>query len=297
MPPVSATMAIRMRASERPGLLWALALRPFLGAATFSYSLSGRLAPGQRGGGHDMVSGIRAKTARARGARAVAPRAPGTWLLRVGLAVGLLRLFVRPSPRRRLGLGGSRRVVGRVLLAEVDGLVVGSGGSVVGGLVGLGEGGGVVRDDASSDFRSCSMPWTMRLYSSSLRTAPMEFFAKSSSTPGPASRRTVSSLTSLTVAYMPPIVRTPVPGCIWFAHVGGLLLLLLGRPGHQEHGPDEHDEREEGHETHGSELPSHDRDGERPDGWGYVRRRQGRHRRSLSESAVKEQRSAWHRGS
>ena len=45
MPPVSATMAIRMRASERPGLLWALAFRPFLGAATFSYSLSGRLAP------------------------------------------------------------------------------------------------------------------------------------------------------------------------------------------------------------------------------------------------------------
>ena len=34
-------------------------------------------------------------------------------------------------------------------------------------------------------------------------------------------------------------------------HIDGLLLLLLGRPGHQEHGPDEHDEREEGHETHG----------------------------------------------
>src|SRR4051812_26583439 len=49
MPPVSATMAIRMRASERPGLLWALALRPLLGAATFSYSLSGRPAPGRRG--------------------------------------------------------------------------------------------------------------------------------------------------------------------------------------------------------------------------------------------------------
>src|SRR5690606_29549570 len=53
-------------------------------------------------------------------------------------------------------------------------------------------------------------------------------------------------------------------------HLDGLLLLLLGRPGHQEHGPDEHNEREEGQETHGSELPSHDRDGERPDGWGYV---------------------------
>ncbi len=26
----------------------------------------------------------------------------------------------------------------------------------------------------------------------------------------------MSSLTSLTVAYMPPIVRTPEPGCIWF---------------------------------------------------------------------------------
>ena len=50
IPPVSATMAIRIRASERPGLLWALALRPFLGAATFSFSLSGRLAPDQRGG-------------------------------------------------------------------------------------------------------------------------------------------------------------------------------------------------------------------------------------------------------
>lgn len=55
-------MAIRMKASERPGLLWALALRPFFGAATFSYSLSGRRARGQRGGGHDMVSGFRAKT-------------------------------------------------------------------------------------------------------------------------------------------------------------------------------------------------------------------------------------------
>ncbi|QBJ89632.1 hypothetical protein D0Z67_04460 [Streptomyces seoulensis] len=41
IPPVIATMAIRMRTSERPGLLWALAPRPFLGAATFSYSLSG----------------------------------------------------------------------------------------------------------------------------------------------------------------------------------------------------------------------------------------------------------------
>ncbi|TWV31649.1 hypothetical protein FRZ03_34815 [Streptomyces misionensis] len=45
---MSATMAIRMRASERPGLLWALALRPFLGAATFSYSLSSRSASGRR---------------------------------------------------------------------------------------------------------------------------------------------------------------------------------------------------------------------------------------------------------
>src|SRR5690606_33555936 len=53
-------------------------------------------------------------------------------------------------------------------------------------------------------------------------------------------------------------------------HLDGLLLLLLGRPGHQEHGPDEHNEREEGQETHGSELPSHDRAGERPVGWGCV---------------------------
>lgn len=43
-------------------------------------------------------------------------------------------------------------------------------------------------------------------------------------------------------------------------HARGLLLLLLGRAGHQEHGPDEHDEREEGHETHGSVLPSRDRE-------------------------------------
>ncbi len=42
-------------------------------------------------------------------------------------------------------------------------------------------------------------------------------------------------------------------------HVHGLLLLLLGRPGHEEHGPDQHNEREEGQETHGSVLPSHDR--------------------------------------
>ncbi|EST21501.1 hypothetical protein M878_37100 [Streptomyces roseochromogenus subsp. oscitans DS 12.976] len=53
---MSATMAIRMRASERPGLLWALALRPLLGAATFSYSLSGRSAL-VGAVGHDMVSG------------------------------------------------------------------------------------------------------------------------------------------------------------------------------------------------------------------------------------------------
>ncbi|BBC97137.1 hypothetical protein SRO_5961 [Streptomyces rochei] len=57
IPPVSATMAIRIRASERPGLLWALALRPFLGAATFSYSLSGRSGARSTLGGHDMVSG------------------------------------------------------------------------------------------------------------------------------------------------------------------------------------------------------------------------------------------------
>ncbi|AVV47612.1 hypothetical protein C6376_21815 [Streptomyces sp. P3] len=61
---MSPTMAIRIRASVRPGLLWALALRPFLGAATFSYSLSGRLAPGQRGGGHDMVWDPLARCAR-----------------------------------------------------------------------------------------------------------------------------------------------------------------------------------------------------------------------------------------
>ncbi|CAM5354285.1 hypothetical protein SGRIM128S_04858 [Streptomyces griseomycini] len=47
IPPVSATMAIMIRASERPGLLWALAFCPFLIAATFSYSLSGRCAPAQ----------------------------------------------------------------------------------------------------------------------------------------------------------------------------------------------------------------------------------------------------------
>lgn len=50
IPPVSATMAIRIRASVRPGLLWALALRPLLGAATFSYSLSGRSRAGSAGG-------------------------------------------------------------------------------------------------------------------------------------------------------------------------------------------------------------------------------------------------------
>ncbi|MGW3866479.1 hypothetical protein ACWEDZ_34120, partial [Streptomyces sp. NPDC005047] len=45
---MSATMAIRIRASERPGLLGALAFFPFLGATTFAYSLSGRFAPGRR---------------------------------------------------------------------------------------------------------------------------------------------------------------------------------------------------------------------------------------------------------
>ncbi|MBJ6617451.1 hypothetical protein [Streptomyces sp. I4(2020)] len=54
---MSATMAIRIRASERHGLLVALAFRPFLSAATFSNSLSGRLVPGREAGGHDMVSG------------------------------------------------------------------------------------------------------------------------------------------------------------------------------------------------------------------------------------------------
>jgi hypothetical protein len=42
------------------------------------------------------------------------------------------------------------------------------------------------------------------------------------------------------------------------AHVGGRLLLLLGGAGHQEHGPDEHDEGEEGQDIHGG-IPSHDR--------------------------------------
>ena len=238
----------------------------------------------------------------ARGARADRAAASGVCLLRVGLAVGLLRLcFVG------LGLGG-------LVDLRVGGLVGGSStASFLPRSMGLSSeaseeasaaGSSVsVREEASSgttvpsDFRSCSTPWTMRLYSSSVRTAPIEFFAKSRSTPGAASRRTVSSLTSFTVAYMPPIVRTPEPGCMLVAHLRGRCCLLLGRPGHQEHGPDEHDEREEGHETHGSELPSFDRDGERPVGWGYVHRRQGRHRRSLSESALKEQRSAWHRGS
>ena len=55
----------------------------------------------------------------------------------------------------------------------------------------------------------------------------MEFFAKRSSTPGPASRRTVSSLTSLTVAYMPPIVRTPVPGCMSFRMCAAACCFLL----------------------------------------------------------------------
>src|SRR5919106_5351356 len=145
IPPVSATMAIRMRASERPGLLWALELRPLLGAATFSYSLSGRLAPDLRAGGHHMVSVSRASCARS-GAHGGRPARPGVRLLRAGVAVGLLRLFVRLGLGGR-GLGG---LLGRVLLTKVDGLVVGGGGSVVGGLVGLvvlGEGGGVVRDD------------------------------------------------------------------------------------------------------------------------------------------------------
>ena len=77
IPPVSATRAIRMRASARPGLLWALALRPFFGAATFSYSLSGRRARGQRGDGHDWCR----ESGRKRhvpGARAVLARTPGT---------------------------------------------------------------------------------------------------------------------------------------------------------------------------------------------------------------------------
>lgn len=39
MPPVSATMAIRIRAKVRPGLPW-VPCRPFLGAATFSFSSS-----------------------------------------------------------------------------------------------------------------------------------------------------------------------------------------------------------------------------------------------------------------
>ena len=43
----------------------------------------------------------------------------------------------------------------------------------------------------------------------------MAFFAKCAWTPSASSSRTVSSLTSLTTAYMPPIVRMPEPGAIW----------------------------------------------------------------------------------
>lgn len=71
------------------------------------------------------------------------------------------------------------------------------------------------------------MPWMMRLYSSSERTAPIAFLAKISSTPGPASRRTVSSVTSLTVAYIPPIVRTPEPGCISFRMLAACCCFFL----------------------------------------------------------------------
>ncbi|GAA3111557.1 hypothetical protein GCM10020254_67140 [Streptomyces goshikiensis] len=38
------------------------------------------------------------------------------------------------------------------------------------------------------------------------------------------------------------------------AHLRGRLLLLLRGAGHQEHRPDEHDEREECHEIHGTEI-------------------------------------------
>ena len=114
---------------------------------------------------------------------------------------------------------------------------------------------------------------------------------------GPTSRRTVSSLTSLTVAYMPPMVRTPVPGCMSLRICAACLLLLLGGPGHQEHGPDEHDEREEGHEYSRDGIPSHDRAGERPDvrGCGAPTERAA----SAESKRVRtmEQRPAWHRGS
>src|SRR2546430_549672 len=95
----------------------------------------------------------------------------------------------------------------------------------------------------------------------------------------------------------PPDRADAAAGLQLVAHRGGLLLLALGRAGHEEHGPDEHDEGEENGDIHGTEFPSHDRDGERPHGWGYVYRRLRRHRRSLSESTRMEQRSAWHLGS
>lgn len=222
-------------------------------------------------------------------------RAPGTLLLRVGVAVGLLRLFfrLRLGGLRRL-LGGVGRLVGRVLLAEVDGLVV---GRVGGGLVGVGEEEASSGTMSASSFRSCSMPWTMRLYSSSVRTAPIAFFAKRSSMPGPASRRTVSSLTSLTVAYTPPIVRTPVPGCMSLRIDAAACCLRLAERVIRNMAPmSTMNGRRVTIFTGRNFLRTTAAVSGLVDGGGR-RRPQRRHRRSLSESTLMEQRSAWHRGS
>ena len=72
-----------------------------------------------------------------------------------------------PWPRRPRGLG----VVGLGLLDQVDPGVVRGGGAV-----GSGQRGSVVRNDRGVG-PEWSSPWTMRLYSSSSRTAPIAFLA------------------------------------------------------------------------------------------------------------------------
>ncbi len=259
IPPVSATMAIRMRASERPGLLWALALRPLLGAATFSYSPLGPPRARSARSASDMESGSRAGNRRARDARGAImppPRLPGR------------DYFASESPSDFFGSSSAFASAASflprsILSSEAAAAAADPSVSSVS-----------VREEASSgtrsasDFRSCSMPWTMRLYSSSERTAPMAFLAKRRSTPGPASRRTVSSLTSLDRRVHPPDRADAGAGLHLVPHLDGLLLLLLGRSRHQEHGRDEHDEGEKGIGIHGTEFPSRDRAGERPVGWG-----------------------------
>ena len=247
-----------------------------------------------------MVSGSRAKPARpgARGAPSGARRVARSrgYFASDSPSVFFGSAFVGLRPRPdRLGLVGG--LVGLGLLAEVDGLVVGSGG-VGGGLVGLGERGGVVRDDSGrrpSGRARCRGRCGCTPRRS--RTAPMEFFAKSAWTPGPASRRTVSSWTSLTVAYMPPMVRTPVPGCISSRICAAACCFFLAERVIRNMAPmstmnGRRVTRLTGRNfLHTTAMVS---------GlmvWGCVRRRQRRHRRSLSESARMEQRSAWHRGS